>query len=240
MLLGVWPCIFLQITVKHCTGVPVPPPPRRLLHVGKRGMVSSEAGCSHPYLRNDRTGNELQVPWVLLEESGEEPLAPGPDSAANQVEEVLFMWWWSLSIGKQCLFLQKLRSLQLEVRAKEKTRGVGLLLSNVGKINIDFFLCQSKPEDSWELFAIGCSWFPCCLNNSMEKKNLQNTGSAEVPGITFMEPFLWFFSSGLVLSKNNNVYMSLHAVYICSLVFPLEKLPAVCLAGPGFSVHSEQ
>lgn len=42
-----------------------------------------------------------------------------------------------------------------------------------------------------------------------------------------------------MLSKNNNVYMSLHAVYI-SLVFPLEKLPAVCLAGPGFSVHSER
>lgn len=57
-------------------------------------MVSSEAGCSHPYLRNDRTGNELQVPRVLLEESGEEPLAPGPDSAANQVAEVLFMWLW--------------------------------------------------------------------------------------------------------------------------------------------------
>lgn len=46
--------------------------------------------------------------------------------------------------------------------------------------------------------------------------------------------FLWFF---LVLSKNNNMYISLHAFYMRSLVFPLVKLPALCFTGPAVSVH---
>lgn len=52
-----------------------------------------------------------------------------------------------------------------------------------------------------------------------------------------MELFLSFFSSELILSKNNNTYIYLHAFYISDLVFPLEKLTALCLAGPVVNVH---
>lgn len=72
------------------------------------------------------------------------------------------------------------------------------------------------------------------------KKYLQDTGSAEVHGIIFRElffMFVFFFSSRLVLSKNNNIYISLHAFYMSSLVFPLVKLPALRLTGPVVNVH---
>lgn len=71
------------------------------------------------------------------------------------------------------------------------------------------------------------------------KKYLQDTGSAEVHGIIFRELFFmfFFFSSRLVLSKNNNIYISLHAFYMSSLVFPLVKLPALHLTGPVVNVH---
>lgn len=46
-----------------------------------------------------------------------------------------------------------------------------------------------------------------------------------------------FYGFFLVLSKNNNIYISLHAFYMSSLVFPLVKLPALLLTGPAVSVH---
>lgn len=49
--------------------------------------------------------------------------------------------------------------------------------------------------------------------------------------------FFFFFPSRLVLSKNNNIYISLHAFYMSSLVFPLVKLPDLRLTGPVVNVH---
>lgn len=67
------------------------------------------------------------------------------------------------------------------------------------------------------------------------EKRLQTLALQRSLGSFSWNCFYDFFSSGLVLSKNNNIYISLHAFYV-SLVFPLEKLPALCLTGPVVTV----